>query len=91
MLIVIDYDLTYTQDPQLWDEFIDMALLRNHNIICVTMRYPEEGSDVINTVGKKCKVIFTGRKAKMNFLHELNIKPDIWIDDNPIWIYTDSG
>ena len=91
MLIAIDYDLTYTRDPELWDEFIDMALLRNHNVICVTMRFQEEGKDVINTIGKKCEIIFTRRKAKIIFLQELNIKPDIWIDDNPMWIYTNSN
>ena len=89
MLIAIDFDDTYTRDPHLWDLFINQAKLRNHEVICVTMRFPEEGNEVINSIGKRCKIIFTERQAKEKFLKSLNIRPDIWIDDNPFWIYRD--
>lgn len=90
MIIALDYDMTYTKDPNLWDSFIKDSFRRNHKVICVTMRYEETESDeVINSIGKYCRVIFTERKAKKEFLENINIHPDIWIDDNPLWIYKD--
>ncbi|MFW9871700.1 MAG: hypothetical protein ACFFG0_01270 [Candidatus Thorarchaeota archaeon] len=90
MLIALDYDFTYTEDPSLWDSFIDLATSKGHSIICVTMRYENEGIILKRTIGKKCEIVFTGRKAKLNFLKELNIEPDVWIDDTPKWIYEDA-
>jgi len=87
MLIAIDFDDTYTKDPELWNNFISNAKNRNHEVICVTMRYPEEGKEVSRTIGMRCKVIFTERQAKKKFLQTMNIRPDVWIDDNPLWIY----
>ena len=87
MLIALDYDHTYTLDPELWDNFIDMCAKNKHTVICATMRYDYEGKDVINTIGKKCKVYFTSRNAKKPFLEEMGIFPDVWIDDNPMWLY----
>lgn len=91
MLIALDYDGTYTLDPDFWNEFIKMVISKGHKIICATMRYDNqlESSDVLNSLGKSCQVIFTGRNAKKEFLANINIYPDVWIDDNPMWLYTD--
>ena len=40
--IGLDYDGTYTVDPDLWLRFVRQAKDRGHEVICVTMRYPEE-------------------------------------------------
>ena len=34
-------------------------------------------------------IIFTGRKAKLQYVASKSIKIDVWIDDNPLWIYQD--
>lgn len=79
MIIALDYDGTYTADPMLWLPFIAMALQRGHRVVCVTMRYPEEAIDM------PCEVVYTSRKAKA-----IAFKADIWIDDNPKWLLSDS-
>lgn len=89
MLIALDYDGTYTMDPELWNIFIKTAKERNATVICVTMRYPYEGDEVLNSIGKHCEVIFTSRCAKREFLLSKKISPDIWIDDQPHFIYID--
>ena len=43
MKIALDYDDTYTQDPELWLRFVKDALERNHDVRVVTMRFPFEG------------------------------------------------
>jgi hypothetical protein len=79
MKIALDYDKTFTLDKSFWSKFIDFAVQNGHEIVCVTMRTPEE------TIEMPCKVIYTSRKAKQEFY-----KPDVWIDDSPHWIYQDS-
>lgn len=92
MIIAIDYDETYSADPVLWDAFIKNAIERKHKVICVTMRYDNqfEAPDVLTSIGKICKVIFTGRLAKEKFLKKIGLNPDVWIDDRPYYIYKDS-
>lgn len=90
MLIALDYDGTYIEDPRLWDRFINTCIQRNHTVICVTMRYESESLPLANTIGKKCQIYFTRREAKKIYMDKIGIYPDIWIDDNPKWLYEDA-
>lgn len=77
MKIALDHDGTYTNDMQFWDAFIELAHRHGHEVVCVTMRFPEE------SISMPCNVIYTSRQAKV-----LHYEADIWIDDNPRWIFT---
>ena len=87
MLIALDYDKTYTADPALWDDFIQLAQDRGHTVKIVTMRYPPGFNDYPSETieNAPCKVVYTSRKAKSAV-----INADIWIDDSPQWVYQDS-
>lgn len=90
MIIALDFDGTYTEDPNFWDQVIRAAKIHGHTVIIATMRYDneEEGSIVRETFsGKVDQIIFTERKAKLVHLHEIGVKPHIWIDDNPVWLF----
>jgi|688.fasta_scaffold278122_2 hypothetical protein len=80
MQIALDYDKTYTADPELWEKFIGLAQARNHSVCVVTMRYPYE-----NIKGLTVPVVYTSREAKVK-----HFIADVWIDDSPNWIYQDS-
>lgn len=92
MIIALDYDGTYTEDPDLWNKFLEDSKKRGHIVYLVTMRFPEEENDIIKLrIRKRVKdVIFTGRKAKKQFVSELGININVWIDDSPEWILGDS-
>ena len=91
MLLALDFDETYTRDPEFWDMVISAANYRGHSVICATMRYEHEGEEVINALQHKVeKIIFTGRKAKFKFVTEAGYYPSVWIDDQPNWLYVDS-
>ena len=77
--IALDFDRTYTKDPEMWDKFIELATQREHEVVCVTMRHKEEAISI------PCPIIYTGRKAKKS-----HYDADIWIDDSPQWIFNDS-
>lgn len=85
MLIALDYDKTYTADPELWDAFIKNAVFRGHKVICITMRrYPEE-----QIKSWYMEIVYTDRKAKKKYAETNGYAVDIWIDDKPAWILED--
>ena len=85
MNIALDYDGTYTRDPQLWADFINNALALGHKIVCVTMRFPEE------SISMPIEVIYTSRLAKGVFMANIGRYPDVWIDDMPHLITMDAA
>ena len=91
MLLALDFDETYTRDPEFWNRVILYAKDRGHTVICATMRYEHEGKDVIDALESRVeKIIFTGRKAKHGAVYAAGYMPSVWIDDSPHWIHTDA-
>jgi len=87
--ISLDYDETYTRDPEGWDAFIELMVSRGHKVYCVTMRSPDlhESLQVMNDLnGKVNAIFFTNREAKMDYMSKQGIWIDVWIDDMPILI-----
>jgi len=93
MLIALDFDGTYTADPELWDLFIEHARAKGHEVIIATMRLEgmEEERVLYYGLDKKVdKIIYTNRKAKKVEVRRQYKDPDIWIDDNPEWLFEDA-
>lgn len=93
MNIAIDYDETYTCDPQAWDDVIDIFRNRGHSVYIVTMRKldPCESVKVMHDLdGKVDGIFFTGRKAKKDFMYNLGIHISVWCDDNPFFVLHDA-
>ena len=78
MKIALDYDGTYTKDPQLWDQFIALARKREHEVIIVTQRIKDEEYEQI-TMNYSIPIHYTARRPKI--WSKLDV--DIWIDNNP--------
>lgn len=94
MLLALDYDETYTRDPDFWDQMIRLAKSRGHSVICVTMRSDDswEANDVIHDLQDKVEaIIFTNRKAKRSFVSQMGYYPSVWIDDSPNLIIFDAA
>jgi hypothetical protein len=89
MKIALDYDDTYTQDPEFWLKFIDMVAEHGHEVILVTMRAPYERHKLDQTLLNKISAEFTNNKAKRPFVEEKGIHIDVWIDDNPHYVDQD--
>jgi hypothetical protein len=86
LLIALDYDDTYTQDPEFWLLFVKNAQLRGHEVVCATMRCPIGNEDMDPRLLAMVKVEFTCGQAKKIVLNSRSIYPHIWIDDRPDWI-----
>lgn len=88
MNISIDFDDTYTRDPEMWDLFIELAKHRGHTVYCVTARDPSKinKDEVYSSIGRRIgkeNCYFTDRMAKSKFMYDHNINIDVWIDDLP--------
>jgi hypothetical protein len=84
LTIAIDYDDTFTRDPELWRTFIAIAR-QHHTIICVSSRLPNaKNFDEIKSMVPLCVSVFmSGVKNKKAHMKYLGVEVDIWIDDRP--------
>lgn len=86
MKIALDYDETFTADPKLWLKFINDCQLRGHEIMVVT--YRDVGIPVEDEM--PIDVYYTAYRSKRDYMSSLGIHIDIWIDDSPEAIVSDS-
>ena len=93
MFIALDFDNTYSRDPEFWNTVIASAQHAGHEVYCVTMRNEGyESREVREALANKVDgIFFTDRKAKQPYMFARGICIDVWIDDNPIWINTDAA
>ena len=91
MNISIDFDDTYTRDPECWNLFIKLCKYRGHNVYCITARTPKQSDDVLSSIGKIIgheNCLFTSMSAKKKYAYSKGISIDVWIDDLPIFVDT---
>lgn len=92
MVISLDYDDTYTRDPQMWNDLIGIMQRAGHTVYCVTMRAPAEGRAVKESLESRVDgIFFTARQAKRDFMNTRGIQIDVWVDDNPAFILMDAA
>lgn len=89
--VALDYDHTFTTDPETWIEITNLLRAAGFRIIGVTMRNPTEVRLMEPSYFEACDdVIFTGRKAKEDYVRTYTgYQVDIWIDDQPLGILQD--
>ena len=88
MNISLDFDDTYTRDPEMWDLFIELAKHRGHTVYCITARPPtkENKEEVYDSIGQRVgkeNCLFTDCLAKAKYAYDRGIRIDVWIDDLP--------
>jgi hypothetical protein len=86
--IAIDFDDTFTADPELWSQFIAHAQDRGHRVLCVTARRDtDENRDDMTSCfilyGVDVPIIFCNLSSKLHTMERRGTKVDIWIDDSP--------
>jgi hypothetical protein len=81
MKIALDYDNTFSADPEMWSNFIMYACSRGHEVKIVTSRHPSCPVPVTG-IG----IVYCAFKAK-----DQHWDADVWIDDDPKHIHHDHG
>ncbi len=85
LTIGIDYDDTFTADPEYWRLVIAAGIMRGHRFVCVTCRDASQGNaDELNSeIPPKVAILMTSKASKRWFAEQHGYRVDIWIDDQP--------
>lgn len=88
MIFGIDYDGTFSRDPDFWEDFVNLATVYDHQCVLVTGRSDdgEYGAQVKRDVGALMPIVFAGAKWKREAALKKGWKVDVWIDDNPEYV-----
>lgn len=86
MIIAIDFDKTWTADPELWRMFVTSARKRGHNCIIATGRKACSEDMKKYNLHYNIEVIYCGGEYKEKVCRREGWKVDVWIDDMPSMI-----
>jgi glycine/D-amino acid oxidase-like deaminating enzyme len=79
----IDYDGTWTTDPEAFQAFAALLRRRGHTVIIVTSRVTG-WSEVNDACGRHVDdIVMAGRAWKREAAKSAGYKVDVWIDDRP--------
>lgn len=81
MVLGLDFDGTFTEDPELWNQFITLAKSRGHRVFCVTCRRETE-ENIAECDVPGVLTYFTDRAPKDWFMREQGIVVDVWVDND---------
>jgi hypothetical protein len=88
LIIGLDYDETFSADPQTWFDAMQVLQNQGHTVIGVTSRNRTQiMSDPMYVELCDC-VIFCAGKSKVHVAENFGYKVDVWIDDKPNSIHT---
>ena len=92
LTLSIDFDRTFSADPQLWGEFARKAVADGNTVVMVSRRpdTPEDRQTVTDTLGDYAdafsQVLLVGDRLKDEAAKEAGVEVDVWVDDSPQFI-----
>lgn len=91
MRFSLDFDGTYTADPEMWKQWIALVTSLGHEVFCITYRPSHRMQKVHDSIGQVIgidKCVSTGGTAKKKHVEKIGLKIDVWIDDTPEMLIT---
>jgi hypothetical protein len=80
----LDWDGTFTEDPDLWRVFVSIAKQRGHMVTIVTARTGDKSDDVrAEAKSLGIDAIFTSGQPKIEAADKAGLLVNVWIDDMP--------
>lgn len=87
MNIALDYDGTFTLDPDVWAELIDTLHRNSSNVVVVTSRNMKDPVEYAYWFAQnEIPIIYCDYEAKKDVCERLGVKIDIWVDNDPYYI-----
>lgn len=83
LTIALDYDKTYTADPDLWRRFVADAQRAGHLVVCVTGRRAMPDYSREPRLPDGVPVVLAGQAWKRDAAARAGYSVSIWIDDMP--------
>jgi len=82
MNIAIDYDLTWSEDPEFWQCVVALGEDMGHSFWIVTGR-SDHRLEVVEKDAPGVPIISCAQEAKASEVAFNNVSIDVWIDDDP--------
>lgn len=89
--ISLDYDETYTEDPECWNEVINVFKKYGHRVFCISARSENMDNRIELESVLDIPVFLTGHKSKRDFAKLNDLDIDVWIDDRPEAVLKDTN
>ena len=88
MLFAVDYDGTYSRDPDLFREWLVAGRRMGHTFVLVTGRSDTLpwGDEVRRAVAGLMPIVFAADGWKRSAAEAAGYKVDVWVDDHPEYI-----
>lgn len=89
--IALDWDDTFTADPDGFKAIIRCFQSLGHTVTIVTLRDDQDRDERMDELKDKydVDVIFCAGQSKERVVRELGLHMNIWLDDNPRFITND--
>jgi hypothetical protein len=88
MTISIDFDRTFSADPQMWGEFARKAVANGNTVVMISRRPEADRGEVIASLGDYAEsfsdvLLVGGDTLKADAAQAAGIAVDVWVDDSP--------
>ena len=88
MLFGVDFDGTFSRDPELFRGIVAQLRARGHQAVLVTGRSDEGrwGAEVRSVVGDLMPIVFAADGWKREAARAAGYRVDVWMDDHPEYV-----
>jgi hypothetical protein len=86
MIISLDFDDTFTSDPQAWSNVVDALVASGHEVVCISGRSDDDANraELRQALPDSVERIYLcGSVSKKHYSEKNAIQVDVWIDDSP--------
>ena len=88
MTVSIDFDRTFSADPQMWGEFAKQAVADGNTVVMISRRPESDREEVIASLGDYAEsfsqvLLVGGDTLKADAADAAGINVDVWVDDSP--------
>jgi hypothetical protein len=88
MTISIDFDRTFSADPQMWGEFAKKAVADGNTVVMISRRPESDREEVISSLGDYAESFSQGLRVggeplTADAADAAGINVDVWVDDSP--------
>lgn len=87
-VVAIDWDDTYTLDPEFWTGVVKMMLAKKWVVVCITGRRKslESTQEIRQWLPHEVELHYSYDQLKYAYSVEHGIDVDVWIDNDPMII-----
>lgn len=86
MIVSLDFDDTFTADPETWTKVVNALTQAGHEVICISGRAnnDENKIDLRSNLPKQItRIYLCGDLSKKHYSEINSLQVDVWIDDSP--------